>query len=128
MKNVFQFYLKDYPTMQIRRFCLTLDLKNDPDLILAYEKHHQQVWPEVLQSIQDSGIVNMEIYRWENRLFMMMEVNEAFSFERKREMDESNSKVQEWEILMWKYQQALPGCKPDEKWKIMDKIFETKQE
>lgn len=111
--------------MQIRRFCLALDLKNDPELILAYEKYHQQVWPEVLQSIQDSGIVNMEIYRWENRLFMIMDVNEDFSFEKKKEMDERNPKVQEWETLMWKYQQALPGCKKNEKWQLMDKIFNT---
>lgn len=113
--------------MQIRRFCLTLDLKNDPELILAYEQHHQKVWPEVLQSIQDSGIVNMEIYRWQNRLFMIMEVNETFSFEKKSEMDGRNAEVQKWETLMWKYQEALPGCRPDEKWQLMDKIFETGQ-
>jgi L-rhamnose mutarotase len=31
--------------------------------------------------------------------------------------------VQEWEALMWKYQQALPKVKPGEKWMLMDRIF-----
>jgi L-rhamnose mutarotase len=53
-----------------------------------------------------------------------MEVNDEFSFEKKGAMDAGNEKVQEWETLMWKYQQALPGAKPGEKWMLMDKIFE----
>lgn len=107
----------------MKTFCLTLDLKNDPTLIEEYEQHHKHVWPEVLQSIKDSGIENMEIYRLSNRLFMIMQVDDTFSFEKKAAMDASNPKVQEWEKLMWKYQQALPVAKPGEKWLLMDKIF-----
>ena len=65
----------------------------------------------------------MEIYRFANRLFMIMEVNEEFSFVKKGEADTANQKVQEWEQLMWKYQQAIPGSKPGEKWVLMNKIF-----
>ena len=65
----------------------------------------------------------MEIYRFHTRLFMIMEVTENFSFEAKAAADAANEKVQEWETLMWKYQQALPGAKPGEKWKLMDRIF-----
>jgi L-rhamnose mutarotase len=66
----------------------------------------------------------MEIYRTGNRLFMIMETEEHFSFEQKNKMDASNIKVQEWEQLMWKFQQPLPWAKEGEKWIIMDKIFE----
>jgi L-rhamnose mutarotase len=66
----------------------------------------------------------MEIYRIENRLFMVMEVNEYFSFQGKNASDLANTKVQEWEQLMWKYQEALPSAKPGEKWMLMEKIFE----
>ena len=66
----------------------------------------------------------MEIYRVSNRLFMIMETDENFSFEKKDEMDNANPKVQEWERLMWQYQQALPGAKPGEKWMLMNKIFD----
>lgn len=106
------------------RYCLTVDLKNDPQLIEEYENYHKRIWPEITASIKDSGITNMEIYRFQNRLFMIMEVNESFSFDRKQMMDDQNPKVQEWEELMWNYQQALPGAKAGEKWKLMDKIFQ----
>ncbi len=108
----------------MKRHCLALDLKNDPELIAAYDEYHRNVWPEVLDSIRDSGIVHMEIYRTENRLFMVMEVNDSFSFEQKGRMDADNPKVQEWEVLMWKYQQAMPTAKPGEKWMLMEKVFE----
>jgi L-rhamnose mutarotase len=105
------------------RYCLALDLKNDPVLIAEYEVYHREIWPEVRKSILDSGITNMEIYRVMDRLFMIMEVNEQFSFDKKGAADAANPKVQEWEALMWKYQQALPLAKPGEKWIMMDRIF-----
>jgi L-rhamnose mutarotase len=108
----------------MKRYCLTLDLQDDPSLIAAYEAYHQNVWPEILQSISVSGIISMEIYRYANRLFMIMEVSDAFSFEAKATADAANPKVQEWEELMWKYQKPLPGAKPGEKWLLMEKIFQ----
>ena len=107
----------------MKRYCLGLDLVNDEKLISEYEVYHQQVWPEIKKSIRDAGIVQMEIYRFSNRLFMIMEVNEGFNFAQKSAADDANQKVQEWEQLMWKYQQAIPGAKPGEKWVLMDKIF-----
>lgn len=106
-----------------RRYCLALDLVNDDKLIAEYEAYHRDVWSEIKKSILDAGILQMEIYRFGNRLFMIMEVNEAFSFADKAAADMANPKVQEWEELMWKYQQAIPGTKPGEKWVLMDKIF-----
>lgn len=108
----------------MHRFCLTLDLKDDPKLIAEYEAYHKAVWPEILDSIKTSGIEKMQIYRFANRLFMIMEVNNSFSFEAKSKADAMNPKVLEWEELMWKYQQSLPGSKPGEKWQLMNKIFE----
>jgi L-rhamnose mutarotase len=107
----------------MKRYCLALDLKDDAALIKEYEDHHKNVWPEIVKSIKDSGIQQMEIYRVNNRLFMIMETSDDFSFERKAAMDASNKKVQEWEELMWKYQQAMPGSKTGEKWRLMEKIF-----
>lgn len=107
----------------MKKFCLSLDLIDDPELISEYEKYHQNVWPEVKQSILDSGITNMEIYRIQNRLVMIIDTNENFSFETKNELDNNNPKVQEWEKLMSKFQQQLPDSKPGEKWLLMDKVF-----
>jgi L-rhamnose mutarotase len=105
------------------RYCLALDLINDAEKIAAYEAYHKNVWPEILDSIKESGIISMEIYSVENRLFMIMETDDSFSFETKSISDAQNPKVQEWENLMWNYQQALPFAKVGEKWMLMNKIF-----
>ncbi|WP_162054575.1 L-rhamnose mutarotase [Pontibacter pamirensis] len=107
----------------MNRYCLALDLKDDPMLIAEYERWHQGIWPEIRQSILDAGIVVMDIYRFNNRLFLIMETDSSFSFERKAAMDEANPKVQEWELLMWKYQQGIPGAGQGEKWVLMEKMF-----
>ena len=106
------------------RYCLALDLLDDAKLITEYEMHHQNVWPQIIESIKKSGIQNLEIYRTGNRLFMIMETDANFTFDKKNTMDATNEKVQEWEQLMWKYQQALPTTKPGEKWVVMERIFE----
>jgi L-rhamnose mutarotase len=106
-----------------RRFCLTLDLKDDPKLIAEYKRYHEKIWPEITQSIKDSGIEDMQIYLLGTRMLMIMEVNENFSFEAKAKTDQLNPKVQEWERLMWTFQQALPQAKPGEKWLLMERIF-----
>jgi L-rhamnose mutarotase len=108
----------------MQRYCLALDLRDDPALIAEYEMHHQHVWPEIIRSIKDAGIGALDIYRTGNRLFMIMEVEENFSFETKASADASNPKVQEWEALMWTFQQPLPGAKKGEKWILMNRIFE----
>ena len=107
----------------MKRFALTLDLKNDPQLIDQYREHHRVVWPEIIASIKASGIINMEIYHIDTRLFMIIEASDDFSFEKKAKMDADNPKVQEWEELMDTYQQRLPFAKADEKWVLMEKIF-----
>jgi L-rhamnose mutarotase len=102
-------------------------LKNEPELIRQYEEHHKKVWPEIIDSIRSSGIEQMEIYRLGTRLFMIMEVNEAFSFERENEMDKNDNKVQEWEELMWRYQQPLEEAVKGEKWMLLNKIFDLNE-
>lgn len=106
-----------------RQYVLALDLKDDPGLIAAYEQWHQQVWPEIITSIRDAGIEKMEIFRVGNRLMMIMEVSDSFDFAAKAAADATNTKVQEWEMLMWNFQQPLPFAKNGEKWMLMEKIF-----
>jgi L-rhamnose mutarotase len=106
-----------------RRYCLTLDLKDDPALIAEYKRYHEEIWPEITKSIRDAGIEDLEIYLLGTRLLMILEGNESFSFDKKAESDRNNPIVQKWERLMWKFQQPLPEARPDEKWLLMEKIF-----
>lgn len=106
-----------------RRYCLTLDLKDDPNLIAEYKRYHEKIWPEITESIKDAGIVDLELYLRGTRMFMILEVDDSFSLEKKAAADRKNPKVQEWEELMWKFQKALPGAQPGEKWLPMERIF-----
>jgi L-rhamnose mutarotase len=113
--------------MNRRRYCLTLDLKDDPRLIAEYRHYHEKIWPEITLSIKDAGIEDLEIYLLGTRMFMVMEVNEQFTFEAKAQADRKNPKVREWEELMWKFQEPLPEAKPGEKWLLMEKIFKLEK-
>ncbi len=108
-----------------RRYCMALDLKNDSALIEEYKHHHApgRAWPEITDSIKSAGILGMQIYAVGNRLFMIMDVDDSFSFEAKAKADAESSKVAEWEALMWKYQLPLPWSKAGEKWVLMEEIF-----
>ena len=107
----------------MKRYCLTLDLKDDAKMIAEYEEYHKNISPEILKSIKDSGVESMQIYRIHTRMFMIMETIDDFSFEKKGFMDTSNEKVQVWENLMWQYQQALALAKEGEKWVLMKRIY-----
>lgn len=111
----------------MKRYCLTLDLKDNPQLIAEYRRYHEKIWPQITKSIRDSGIEDMEIYLLGTRMFMVMEVNENFSFADKAKADAANPKVREWEELMWKFQKPLPSAKPGEKWMLMERIFKLER-
>ena len=109
-----------------KRYCLTLDLHDDPKLIAEYKRYHENVWPGITKTLRDAGIEDLEIYLLGNRMFMIMEVNESFSLEAKAKADRENPRVQEWETLMWKFQKALPQAKPGEKWLLMERIYQLR--
>ncbi len=108
----------------MKRYGLALDLKDDPELIRTYEAYHREVWPEVLDSLGESGIERMDIYRTGTRLFLVIETSDDFSFERKQAMDQANPAVQRWEALMDTYQERLPGTPKGQKWTLMERVFE----
>jgi L-rhamnose mutarotase len=107
----------------MRKFCLACDLKDDDKLISAYDSYHRNVWPEISDSLKQSGIHVMEIYRTGNRLFMIIQVTDDFSFEKKAKMDMANPIVQKWESLMSEFQQQITRAPDNIKWIPMERIF-----
>ena len=109
-----------------QRFCLTLDLHEDPRLIAEYQYWHrpEHIWPEIPAGIKAAGILNMEIYRLENRLFMIIEAGPDFDFDRDMKKLSGLPRQQEWEAFVSRFQQAQPGETSAGKWKMMEKIFE----
>ena len=107
------------------RFGLCLNLKDDPDVIEQYKAYHRDVWPEVLDSLREVGITQMDIYLIGNRLFMSIETVDDFDpahdFPRHLEM---HPRCREWDVLMRNFQERVPEAKPDEWWATMEQVFE----
>lgn len=112
-------------TVRVKRYCRTLDLKNDPDLIKEYRKRHAQenFWPEILEGIKSVGILEMDIYLRGTRLFMILEVPEDLDLDAAMERLATLPRQQEWEDYMSIFQQAEPGASPTEKWQPMERVF-----
>ncbi len=113
----------------MKQYALTLDLQDDPTLIAEYKKHHQNVWPQVLASLKQVGVIDMKIYILGNRLFMLMQTvvnyNPDEAFQAYLQLDPA---CQEWETLMDKYQQRLPNTPAGQKWQFMECCFDMAEQ
>lgn len=109
----------------VKRYCQTLDLRDDPALIAEYRRLHseQGVWREILDGIRSVGILEMEIYLLGTRLFMIVETAPDFDWTSAMARLAPLPRQAEWEELTGRYQQALPGASSAEKWKLMERIF-----
>ncbi|MBC5633724.1 L-rhamnose mutarotase [Parabacteroides hominis] len=108
-----------------KRYCQTLDLKDDPELIAEYRKRHteNEAWPEVLQGIRSVGILEMEIYILGNRLFMIVETPLDFDWDEAFARLAALPRQEEWETYMSIFQVARPGATSAEKWRMMERMF-----
>ena len=121
-KTGYQVQSYDVP---VKRYCQTLDLRDSPELIAEYRKRHSQAeaWPEILAGIREVGILEMEIYLLDTRLFMIVEVPVGFDWDAAMERLASLPRQQEWEDYMAIFQLVKPGSTAAEKWQPMERIF-----
>lgn len=115
--------------MKFKRYCKTLQLVNDPALIEAYKKVHApgMAWPEITQGMKDVGILDMEIYIHENRLFMIMDTVTDFDHEQAMNELANKPRQSEWEAYVSRFQGAGEGATANEKWQLMERIYEMDQ-
>lgn len=108
------------PKMVTNRYCFTLDLNDNAILIQEYEACHLTVWSEIIVGIKSVGILDMQIFRWETRMVMTVDVPEGFDLDTAFAKLATMPRQDEWEALMWKFQKELVK---GEKWVKMDNIF-----
>ncbi len=115
---------KDFK-VKTKRYCQTLDLKDDPKLIELYKKRHAkgEVWQEILDGIRQVGILDMEIYLLGTKLFMIVETPHQFNWDNAFEKLSKLPRQQEWEEYMSIFQQSNPHATATEKWTLMERIF-----
>lgn len=108
-----------------KRYCQTLDLRDNPELVAEYRKRHQvtEIWPEVLEGIRQVGILEMEIYILGTRLFMIVETPPDFDWDASMARLATLPRQAEWEEYMAGFQAVCPGLTSAEKWKPMERMF-----
>lgn len=118
-------YLQKNFSQAVKRYCQTLDLKDDPELIKEYVKRHSEMyaWPEIREGIRSVGILEMEIYILGTRLFMIVETPLDFEWDTAFEKLAGLPRQSEWEEYMSIFQLSDPKASSAEKWKLMDRIF-----
>lgn len=118
-------YVQKKYESQVKRYCQTLELKDDPELICEYVKRHSERhhWPEIVEGIRSVGILEMEIYLLGTTLFMIVETPVDFEWEAAFNKLAGLPRQSEWEAYMSIFQQADSNASSSEKWKLMDRIF-----
>ena len=108
-----------------KRFCKTLELRNDPALIVAYKKAHSkgQAWPEISQGMKEVGILDMEIYLAGTRLFMIMDTIPDFDHDKAMAELAKKPRQSEWEAHMAQFQNTSAEATADEKWHLIERIY-----
>jgi L-rhamnose mutarotase len=111
--------------MSFKRFCKTLELNNDPQLIEDYKKVHAKgnSWPEIAQGMKEVGILDMEIYLIGTRLFMIMDTVPDFDHDMAMAELAKKPRQREWETYVSKFQKTSANATADEKWRLMERIY-----
>ena len=124
MEPLWGYRVKEY-NGAVKRYCQTLDLKGNPELIAEYRRRHSEgeAWQEIIDGIREVGILEMEIYLLDNRLFMIVETPVDFEWETAMARLATLPRQQEWEDYMSVFQKAAPGSSSSEKWRLMERIF-----
>lgn len=107
----------------MKRYCQTLELRDDPEMIEQYCEAHRHVWPEIIEGQRQVGILDMQIFRRGRRLFMIMDTVDDFDFEKDNARLATLPRQAEWEAYVAKFQGADPNAPSTDKWQLMERIF-----
>ena len=110
---------------RVKRYCQTLELKDNPELIAEYRRRHSEgeAWQEIIDGIREVGILEMEIYLVGTRLFMIVEAPVDFDWDQAMARLATLPRQQDWEDYMSIFQEAEKGSSSNDKWKAMERIF-----
>ena len=124
MKKEKGYVVREYKN-PIKRYCQTMDLKDDPELVAEYIKRHSEAeaWPEIRKGIREVGILEMEIYILGTRLFMIVETPLDFDWVTAMAKLATLPRQAQWEEYMSIFQKADPKASSAEKWQLMERIF-----
>ena len=109
----------------MKRYCQSLTLVDDPEMIEKYCEVHSHVWPEIIEGQHAVGILSMEIYRQGRQLFMIMDTVDDFDFQKDMACLATLPRQAEWEAYVARFQGCAANARSDEKWQLCSKIFDS---
>jgi L-rhamnose mutarotase len=88
-----------------------------------YDAAHRDVWPALLSKLKEVGISQYSIFRREQDLFLVMQVDDFEGAWRALDKDPTNLR---WQQEMGKLFEPVPGLKPGETFAMMNEVFYMK--
>lgn len=112
------------PNYATKRYCKTLQLRDDDALIATYRQTHAAgaVWPEITQGMREVGILDMEIYLLGTQLFMIMDTVPDFNHDAAMQALAAKPRQAEWEAYVARFQQTAAAT-AEAKWQLMERIY-----
>jgi L-rhamnose mutarotase len=107
----------------MKRYCQTLELMDDPDMIRRYCDVHKHVWPEIMEGQKQVGILDMQIFRRGTHVFMICDTVDDFDWERDMARLATLPRQAEWEAYVAQFQGCDPNAPSSAKWQRMERIF-----
>ena len=108
----------------MKSFAMTLNLKDDEEIIERYKEYHRAVWPEVLEGLRGTGILKMKIFLRGRHMFMYLEAPDEFDLDRDFPRYMEASRAKEWDALMREFQEPVADASPGEWWAAMEEVFD----
>jgi len=111
-----------------KRYCQCLQL--NPDTIEEYKYWHdcRHIWSEIPEGIRRAGILDMEIYLFNDMAFMVLETPPDFDWDQSFGRLATFDRQAEWEAFVGKFQNSKQGLlRSEEKWQLMERIFSLEE-
>ena len=112
----------------MKRYCQTLTLVDDEQMIAKYVEAHAHVWPEIIEGQRAVGILDMQIYRRGRELFMICDTVDGFDWERDMARLATLPRQAEWEAYVAQFQGCDPSAPSTAKWQLMERIFKLESD
>ena len=109
--------------LTMKCFAMTVNLRDDPNVIRQYDQYHANPWREVTEGLRRCGVQRLFIHRFERQLFLFMETGDEFDLERDMPRYMEHPRAREWDEMMQQFQEPVPGAPPDATWVQMKRVF-----
>jgi L-rhamnose mutarotase len=103
----------------MQRVCFLLKVKKDR--LEEYRRRHQEVWPEMMEALRETGWHNYSLFLRDDGL--LVGYLETPDFERAKAGMAGKDVNERWQREMGPFFERLEGQRPDEAMASLDEVF-----